>query len=410
MNLEVIEMLATIWRAGELKGNKGPSEYFASRLKIAVRETSMVGVINRLIGLLDCEKKYIGKEVMQAFLECQKKDEDLYTLRAYADLVAIICGFKTPEERKAAVANIPHIESDYSGTCKPRRGFEFPVCLQCETPLAHGSDEKSGNTVLFNREDVLTESNGHLFLPRYSGNALRGLLRRQMAMDLTRRLGLEWSTTKPPYKLWFFYVLTSGGSIGEKDKEDSKSEELVGKGGVLNLEGVRRLRQLLPGWSVFGGNIGQKSFEGRVIVNELRPECIEWGTGSVGVNTLFEMNFAMRKDDFENPAEYNGMLMYTEMLSAGTYLEGGFDFKEVCSPLEKAAFYNALNLLINHGYIGAKNSEGFGKVSWHIIPSLRDEMLKGVEEYGAFIEENKERILEFLNTINALEDKTIEYI
>jgi len=139
-----------------------------------------------------------------------------------------------------------------------------------------------------------------------------------------------------------------------------------------------------------------------VIVNELRPECLEWGTGSASVNSMFEMNFAMRKDDFENPSEYNGMLMYHEMLAAGTTLEGGIDFKPVCNPLERSALYTALNRLVDFGYIGAKNSEGFGKVDWIFDQVTRDAILEGVKEYEAFLDGHKEAILEFLNTIGAL--------
>ena len=406
MKKENIEVLAEIFRKSDLKkGSKGQIEYFTTRLKIAVREDTMVAVVNRLMTLLDYDKSKMSKATIGAFLECKDRDEDLFTIRTYADLVGIVCSFFEEEDRANAAEQIPHIENDAAGYVFPRNDFDLPLECTLLTPLAHGADEKSGNTNLFAREDVITDSAGHLFLPRFSGNALRGLIRRKMAIHFTRQMGLEWNNTRPVWKLWFYYVLTSGGSIGEKDKEDAKSAELVGKGGVVNTDGIRRLRSLLPGWSALGGCIGQKALEGRVIVNALRPRCREWGNGTIPANSLFEMDFAIRHDDLENPEEYTGMIINTEMLAAGNVLEGGIDYKDIITPMERAAFETGLYCLIESGYLGAKNSEGFGKVRW-TDDGLFDRLNESRDTYEKFLQEHKAEILDFLKDLNALEAET----
>ena len=408
MKKENIEVLAEIFRKSDLKkGSKGPVEYFTTRLKIAVREATMVAVVNRLITLLDYDKSKMSKVTIGSFLECKDRDEDLFTIRTYADLVGIVCSFFEEADRENAAAQIPHIENDSAGYVLPRVNFDLPLECTLLTPLAHGADEKSGNTNLFAREDVITDSAGHLFLPRFSGNALRGLIRRKMAIHFTRALGLEWNNTRPVWKLWFYYVLTSGGSIGEKDKEDAKSTELVGKGGVVNTDGIRQLRAMLPGWSALGGCIGQKALEGRVIVNALRPRCREWGNGTLPANSLFEMDFAIRHDDLENPEEYNGMIVNTEMLAAGNVLEGGIDYKDIITPMERAAFETGLLCLMESGYLGAKNSEGFGKVRW-TDDGLFDRLKASREVYEKFLAERKTEILDFLKNLNAWEEPNLE--
>lgn len=409
MKKENIEILAEIYRKSDLKkGAKGPVEYFTTRLKIAMREESMVALVNRLMDLLDYDKSKMSKATMAEFLECKDRDEDIFTVRTYADMVGIICSFFEEEDRVNAAAQLPHIERDATGHVLPRTNFDIPLECTLLSPMAHGADEKSGNTNLFAREDVITDSAGHLFLPRFSGNALRGQIRRKLAVHFTRALGLEWSNTRPVWKLWFYYVLTSGGSIGEKDKEDAKSEQLIGKGGVVNTDGIRKLREMLPGWSALGGCVGQKALPGRVIVNEMRPRCREWGTGTVPANSLMEMNFSTRHDDLENPAEYNGMMVNTEMLAAGAVLEGGIDYKDIITPLERAAFETGLLCLMESGFLGAKNSEGFGKVRWTDADGLFDRLKASREVYEKFLAERKTEILDFLKDLNAWEEPKLE--
>lgn len=409
MKKENIEVLSEIYRKSDLKkGSKGPVEYFTTRLKIAVREETMVAVVNRLMTLLDYDKSKMAKTTIGAFLECKDRDTDLSTVRAYADLVGIVCSFYEEADRENAAAQIPHIENDSAGYVLPRVNFDLPLECTLLTPLAHGADEKSGNTNLFAREDVITDSAGHLFLPRFSGNALRGLIRRKMAVHFTRQMGLEWNNTNPVWKLWFYYVLTSGGSIGEKDKEDRKTEELIGKGGVVNTDGIRQLRAMLPGWSALGGCIGQKALEGRVIVNALRPRCREWGNGTIPANSLFEMDFAIRHDDLENPEEYNGMIVNTEMLAAGNVLEGGIDYKDIITTMERSAFETGLLCLMESGYLGARNSDGFGKVRWTDSDGLFERLRESRKVYETFLRDNKEEILQFLIDLNALEEPKIE--
>src|SRR5690606_39678566 len=94
------------------------------------------------------------------------------------------------EARKAAIAEVKLPEVSAGGRATPRGDYMIGMRVTCETPLAHGADQKAGNATIFRRMQVLTDEGGVL-LPYYSGNALRGQVRDLLADHFLRSLGLR---------------------------------------------------------------------------------------------------------------------------------------------------------------------------------------------------------------------------
>lgn len=93
----------------------------------------------------------------------------------------------------------------------------------------------------------------------YSGNALRGVWRDCGAKYMVDFIGGKDSRVQLPLDM--FYLLFSGGSIGGPQSVD--------------IDKARRLRQLVPHISVFGGAVGNMIMSGKIDVGEALPVCRE---------------------------------------------------------------------------------------------------------------------------------------
>ncbi|MBO5436993.1 MAG: hypothetical protein J6A23_04970 [Thermoguttaceae bacterium] len=392
MKIETMNLLAEIYRQTKVMGKMSKIDFFQSRMIIAAQENTLPGFFERILKLMDLEKKYLKIESFSKMLQAQD-EQGLVQIRKFPNLIAIVASMVDEDARNASLAQIPECDVKNSGRTSSPAKFDIGLRVECLEPFAHGGDAKAGNTQLFRRMDVLTDA-GVKSLPFYSGNAVRGQLRRAMAKQWAQKLGIEWSDTTPKFKLWFYYLLTSGGSIGEKDKDDAKVD--LGKGGVLNIEGVRKLRKMLPFISVLGGCISGKILPGKVRISDLRPVCKDWGFDTeISADSLFETTFIVRHDDIEDPNEYKGMIANVEALKAGTVLVGGIDMDHSISEEEKQALYDGIIALQEAGYLGGMTRAGFGKVNIKI---------ESDDDFGEVDEPEKEEIIDYLREINALEE------
>lgn len=392
MKIETMSLLAEIYRQTKVMGKMSKIDFFQSRMIIAAQENTLPGFFERILKLMDLEKKYLKIESFSEMLQAQD-EQGLMQIRKFPNLIAIIASMVDEDARNASLAQIPECDVKNSGRTASPAKFDIGLRVECLEPFAHGGDSKAGNTQLFRRMDVLTDA-GIKSLPFYSGNAVRGQLRRAMAKQWAKKLGIEWSDTTPKFKLWFYYLLTSGGSIGEKDKDDAKVD--LGKGGVLNIEGIRKLRKMLPFISVLGGCISGKIIPGKVRISDLRPVCKDWGFDTeISADSLFETSFLVRHDDMEDPNEYKGMIANVESLKAGTVLVGGIDLDYSISEAEKQALYDGIIALQDAGYLGGMTRAGFGKVNIQI---------ESDDDFGEVDEPEKEEIIAYLREINALEE------
>ena len=110
--------------------------------------------------------------------------------------------------------------------------------------------------------------------------------------------------------------------------------------------------------------------------------------------------YITRRDDYEGRGEddkHAGMIVTTEVMRDGTRLSGGIDIDTHASDIERACLFHGLNLMAEKGLIGASNRQGFGKVHLEF-----GDVLDGMP-YVKFIHDKKSEILNYLESIDALE-------
>lgn len=277
--------------------------------------------------------------------------------------------------------------------------YEISITATCLNPLAHGSDTKSGNATTFRRMEAIGASGTIMSLPFYAGNAVRGQLRDLLALHFVEAIG------EPRLSLWFFHTLFSGGILEENSAAQKALIKRLGDNGSMRVEGMREFRDTIPGLSLLGTAVGNRIISGRIMVNDLRPRCREWGTGDLPAAELFDWHFLTRRDDnAENRVEgeeHHGMIAMTETLKPGTVLDGGIDISSHASELEASALAHALTLLTEGQYLGAESRRGFGKVAFD-IQTTRPNPINGVP-YLDFLKTRKADILEYLTAIGAIE-------
>ena len=70
--------------------------------------------------------------------------------------------------------------------------LRIPGTIVALSPIQHGGDEKTGSTpVLRSLTHCDSAAARHVRLPFFSGNAIRGIMRRLLMRDMCERLGYE---------------------------------------------------------------------------------------------------------------------------------------------------------------------------------------------------------------------------
>jgi len=243
---------------------------------------------------------------------------------------------------------------------------------------------------------VLTTEGNVISMPYYAGNAIRGQMRDLLADDFVRALGLIPRRDRPPLTLWFFHALYAGGALEGNSSADKALKQMIGASGVMKAHGIYQFRNMLPALSLLGCAMGSRILSGRVRFGDLRPECREWGNGGIPVGELFEWIYLTRREDHDEHEEHHGMVANTECLRAGTILCGGLDLDMHATPLERSALGHGLQLLSEVGYIGAGNRRGLGRVK------IEYDNSPDPKPYVAFLEENRDAIIGYLNELGAI--------
>lgn len=400
MNLKIIcRFGAACLNGGQVKSSRHALDMFADRVRQASVQPTLLLFGQELCKLLNVTLSGIPKEVALGFVEEAANAESaaiLGWIREHHSLYAVLCASAPQDAEKSLEAiDIAEIKAGGDRAC-PRRAFEVSLKLTCESPLSHGADAKSGNATLFRRMAVLGEKGGLMELPFYAGNALRGQLRDILADHLTMALGLKPSRKNPPYKLWFFHALYSGGALEETSAATKKVASALGDNGVVKSDGVRQWREMLPALSLLGCAMGNRVLPGYVDVHDLRPQCREWGTGQNPVAELMDWLYLTRRDDLEGGEEFTGMIAVTEVLKPGTVLEGGIEIHRHASEMARSALGLALREFGRLGRIGAQNRAGYGAVT------VEYEGAPGPESYEDWIHSHGKEILDYLEEIGAL--------
>lgn len=125
------------------------------------------------------------------------------------------------------------------------------------SPLSHIGSSHGPDSFLATQE--ILDANGNVtevFV--YSGNALRGMWRDAGAKYFLDKLG-SGAVVQVPLEL--FYMLFSGGAIGGAQ--------------TVDIDQARRIREMVPHLSVFGGGVGNMILPGKICVGEGLPVCRE---------------------------------------------------------------------------------------------------------------------------------------
>lgn len=412
--LEVIRRLRDTATIVDSYDSRFP-QFFHGRLVQAFSRPTLIDAIEHLAASLGSSVQYVGGEKVAAFMAEASSPQApaiLRWLRMHPKIVQMLAGLRSDEDFDAAIATIDigTLPDGEAGSVAAAPAFDIGIRATCLSPLAHGGDQKAGNATLFRRQEVLTPTGHTLSLPVYGGNAFRGQLRDTLADHFLTALGLTPSRTQPPLSLWFFYALYSGGILEEKKAEAlAESDQIkleLGKAGAVRTDGHRRIREMVPPGSLLGMILANHPIPGRIFVANLRPRCIEWGTGDRPAAELLGWEFATRREDYEGRGDddkHTGMIRTVEVLKPGTVLDGGIDIDTHASEIERACLARGLLLMAEHGRLGAENRQGFGKVA------IEYENLPDPEPYDAYLAEHREEILDYLAEMGAVHGRDLAH-
>ena len=123
-----------------------------------------------------------------------------------------------------------------------------------QSPIIHGGETRGGTLTEFRRVKAVVDDRIEL-LPLISGNSIRGMLRDACALFSLQAAGIEQLPN-----LRAFHLLFAGGALTRTDS-----------GNYINLVEERRLRDLLPALSLFGGSVGNRILGGKIDIAEWVP-------------------------------------------------------------------------------------------------------------------------------------------
>src|SRR5690554_776730 len=396
-----IDFLSAALRAMRLEsGRSGKHDLFADRLVKSASEPTLAAAMEHLLRSVDASTDDIHPPLAARMIAVACGPDGPRILRWWreqAKLVTLIAATRDDEARKAAIAEVKLPEVNAGGRATPRGDYMIGMRVICETPLAHGADQKAGNATLFRRMQVLTDE-GVLLLPYYSGNALRGQVRDLLADHFLRSLGLRADRAAPVVSMWFFYALYSGGALEENSDATKALKKELGDHGAIRATGIAEFRTMLPALSLLGTALGNRVLPGRCQFGDLRPICYEWGTGERPVAELMTWEYLTRREDHEDHLVHHGMIANTEYLRAGAELEGGVDFDDATPEIERAALGRGLALLAEVGQLGAETRRGAGRVR------IVYDRLPDPAPYDQFLADHKDEILKYLDRVGALAD------
>lgn len=286
--------------------------------------------------------------------------------------------YVAPETRDQ-VLNDPEVFAAFDGVAEPAghpidlSGLRYPPRWRAVhtllSPLAHGADSKTGNTAGFRREprlDALTGLSSEI--PFVSGASVRGQLRDRIVDDLLRRIDLKARACNPDV----IHALYAGGSIdaGETVKAMPRLRA--------------QLRDLCPLIDLLGGTYHGQLMEGALVVGDMILVCREtaWLAAPLmgedpaelakklpPVSTCTTLRQGTRRHHADLPQEEGEktlqMLFQTEVIAAGHRMVHSFTLRDHAnaSELQKSMLAHTLELLREHGMVGAKNNVSFGELS-----------------------------------------------
>jgi hypothetical protein len=412
---KTVSVIGAFIDTATIKVKRNPTDFWADRLRIAATQRSLIETLNEF-GMQLRSSSLSSGELKNMLLAGKAQDAGAVQ-RWLGDLPRIPVTLAREQNKDelpmlidAVCQSYEAIEIDQNNHVKPRPKFHVGIKATVLEALAHGADTKSGNATPFRRAKVF----GGAELPYYSANAIGGMMRDYLADHFTESLGFKPSRSAPVWDDWFFHLLYSGGIMQDGYIPKEFERILTGAAsGTIRSDGVRQLRDMLPFFSMLGG-VGKHPIESYVSINDLRPNCIEWGTGDKSVFEMFDWRYLARRDDNENRtskaqkeegevaegSENTSMLANTEVLRENVVLEGGFFLSNHISDIEKAAFCKGLELIQQMPFLGGKKNRSFGLCEIEYSINKKDLTLDS-KPYDDYLSANKEAIISYLKSIGA---------
>lgn len=402
-----IKLMGKIFQLSDLSSKSSNKwELFEGRVRQACTEDNPCSFINKLALLMQATTLSYDYELVGKMLIEEGKDKNIVNwIRDNLKIATSLSMLanKDPEKFEEVINGIQNYEYR-SGDVAVIKDFkpEIEITATLKTPMHHGSDESAGNSSLFRRMQVLADNGGIITLPFYSGNAVRGRMRDLIADHFTSSLGFKPSRNKPPYEIWFFYLLYCGGNLAKENDAEKKASKAAGniiRG--INLEARSIFRDVLPMLSLFGFALGNSLFQGRFSSFDLIPDCKETGKTDFSFNDLMGWEYLTRRDDLGSDAKgeddaNTSMIANSEIMKQGAVLRGGFSTIGNITSMEKSCLNLAIKLLQKEGQLG-----GSGRRGWGFCDIACAEELDS-SEYEKYLTDNKDNLLEFLKEIGAL--------
>ena len=210
------------------------------------------------------------------------------------------------------------------------------------------------------------------WIPLVSGNSVRGVMRRLVMKDFFERIGIDKTSHGIPKEM-YHQLMTGGNLTGSTAYEDiGKREQYI---------------NLCPMIGLFGSAIGNMTIQGRMKVGALRPKCVEHGNGTISFwetigrtfGTRFdssksERSFELIEPENDNAKSANQMKYEMEVFNTGTLFDSDFILVSG-DELLISAFWYALKLWKEFGYVGGNSARGYGKIDAQIdIPERAEEL------------------------------------
>lgn len=236
----------------------------------------------------------------------------------------------------------------------------LPITLTVEAPLVHGGGQDGSNTQLFRRQTRLHDGTV-CRVPVVSGNALRGILRRQGAWALWEALG-EPTLTPAQAR-----ALASGGAL--------RTEK------AIPLDVLRDVRDWVDHLGLFGAAWGGTIHDGALMVGHLVPQCVENGTGQIRAARLVDRVMLTRHDTDLIPTETveggtdesNQMIYEVEALAPGVTLDGWINFRPWATDHHRDWAALCWQRWVATGaHIGGKSAAGHGRIAVSSAPDGLD--------------------------------------
>jgi hypothetical protein len=275
--------------------------------------------------------------------------------------------------------------------------------LTALSPIFHGGNEKTGNTVLLNRLKFIVNGKP-VEVPIVSGNSARGRLRRLLTRDFLEKAGYVMDLTQKSYQK-LYHTLFAGGILTSVEEE--------GESGVIDLNLKSRIVKYILPLRLFGASYSNQMIEGRVLIGHLLPICKELReyTGidsDVSFYQLITHTFQTRRDELhvtvknkresdEEGDETVQMIIDYECFAPGTMFH--HEIVLTTTPeselIDLSTLYRAIELWRQVPTIGGKSSIGFGKLR------IEYRWPKDVDDkpYLEFIEKNRNEIRKALDEL-----------